>query len=413
MRFFVTCARGTEGPLRRELVNLRIRGPRGAEGGVSFEGRLSEALAVCLHSRVAMRVLLEIGDGPLITESADALYEGVRALPWADHLNAKATLAVSATVRDNPALAHSGFAALKVKDAVVDALRDRFGTRPNVDVRDPDVPIVLHVRGLEARLFLDLSGEPLHRRGYRVAMTEAPLKENLAAAILSLCDADPERPFFDPMAGSGTFAIEQALRARKLAPGLNRRFAFERWPDQTPAGDWARLQEAARAMALPQAPAPIFARDISPAAVEATKRNASAARVLADLRCEVGTLTSASPPAATGTLLTNPPYGQRLIGDDDAPAPTAERARPGALYARPSGPARPARGPRAAPDESSADLAVIYRELAAALQRFEAWNLAVFSGNPLFSRIFLRKADISHRLWNGPLETRLLVFRPR
>ena len=141
MRFFVTCARGTEGPLRRELADLRIRGPRGAEGGVSFEGRLDEALAVCLWSRVAMRVLLEVGS--FEARSADELYAGVRALDWAAHLNTRSTLAVSASVRDNPALSHSGFAALKVKDAVVDALRDRLGARPDVDPDDPDVPITL------------------------------------------------------------------------------------------------------------------------------------------------------------------------------------------------------------------------------------------------------------------------------
>lgn len=417
MRFFVTCARGTEGPLRRELVNLRIRGPRGAEGGVSFDGRLDEALAVCLHSRVAMRVLLELGDGPLIAENADALYEGVRALPWADHLSGDSTLAVSATVRDNQRLSHSGFAALKVKDAIVDTLRERLGVRPNVDTTDPDVPIVLHLRGLEARLFLDVSGEPLHRRGYRVAMTEAPLKENLAAAILHLCDADPERPFLDPMAGSGTFAIEQAMRARHLAPGFNRHFAFERWPNQGHAAAWARLREAASAAVLPQAPAPIFARDISPEAVAAIRRNAAAAGVSNDIRCEVGSLADLAPPAPTGTLLTNPPYGERLPGDqagdlgDDATPDDNRRLRPGPGARGPrrfDGPSHPrASSPR--PD----DLNGLYTELSAALGRFSAWNLAVFSGNPLFSRIFLRKPAISHRLWNGPLETRLLVYRPR
>ena len=374
MRFFVTCARGTEGPLRRELADLRIRGPRGAEGGVSFEGRLDEALAACLWSRVGMRVLLELG--AFSAGNAEELYAGVHALDWPAHLDTHSTLAVAATVRDNPALSHSGFAALKAKDAIVDVLRARLGARPDINPEDPDVPITLHVRGTEARIFLDLSGQPLHRRGYRLAMTDAPLKENLAAAILALADADPQRPFLDPMAGSGTFAIEQALRARNIAPGLQRRFAFQRWPDQAHAPAWTQLCEQARSVQLPRAPAPILARDIDPEAIAAARRNAGAAGVAADITCAVAGISTLTPPFTSGTLLANPPYGERL-GDRDR------------------------------------DLEHLYDDFGRALGRFGAWNLAVFSGNPMFSRIYLRKPDINHRLWNGPLETRLLVYRPR
>jgi len=205
MKFFVSCAKGTEGPLRRELADLRIRATRGETGGVSFEGTLEQGMKACLWSRIGMRVLLELGT--FAAGNADELYAGVRAIDWREHMDLRHTLAVSATVRDNPALAHSGFAALKVKDAVVDALRDRLGGRPDVNVDDPDVSIVLHLRGSEARLYLDLAGEPLHRRGYRVAMAEAPLKESLAAAVLALGGVRPEQPFIDPMTGSGTLAI--------------------------------------------------------------------------------------------------------------------------------------------------------------------------------------------------------------
>jgi 23S rRNA G2445 N2-methylase RlmL len=427
MRFFVTCARGTEGPLRRELADLRIRGPRGAEGGVSFEGRFEEGLAACLWSRVGMRVLLELG--AFTATSAEELYAGVHALDWAAHLTAHSTLAVTATVRDNPALSHSGFAALKVKDAIVDALRARLGARPDINVEDPDVPITLHLRGNEARIFLDLTGEPLHRRGYRLAMTDAPLKENLAAAILALADADPARPFLDPMAGSGTFAIEQALRARNIAPGLQRRFAFQRWPDQAHAAAWAELCEQARSVQLPRAPAPIVARDIAPEAVEAIRRNAAAAGVAADLTCAVAGVSSLTPPFPTGTLLTNPPYGERLGNLDAPPARPAgpssrdgHRGQQAASWGRPGAPS--ARQPPAPPRPQHAlqgragslsdrDLERLYDDFGRALGGFGAWNIGVLSGNPMFSRIFLRKPDINHRLWNGPLETRLLVYRPR
>ncbi len=322
-----------------------------------------------------MRVLLELAS--FEAADADALYHGTAAIDWRAHLDQRHTLAVSATVRDNPALSHSGFAALKVKDAVVDALRDRLGARPDVHPTDPDVRIVLHLEGSRAQLYLDLSGEPLHRRGYRVAMTEAPLKENLAAAVLALSGADPQAPFCDPMAGSGTLAIEQALRARGIAPGANRRFGFERWPGKAaylPA--WQELLAKARAAVLPQAPAPIFARDVSPAAVEVTRQNAAAAGVAGDIQIEAGALAQQRLPAGGGTICTNPPYGERVGSDDRALQP-------------------------------------VYEALTGLFTRHPGWRAAVLSGNPLFSRVFLRKPDITHRLWNGPLETRLLVYPAR
>ena len=370
MRFFVTCAKGTEGPLRRELADLRIRGPKGAAGGVSFEAPLTDGLKACLWSRVAMRVLLELGE--FQARTADELYAGVRTIDWTAHLDTRATLAVSATVRDNPALAHTGFAALKTKDGIVDALRDKLGARPDVNVEDPDVPLVLHLEGTQAHLYLDLAGAPLHRRGYRVAMTDAPLKENLAAAMLALGGVDPAAPFLDPMAGSGTLAIEQALRARNIAPGLKRRFAFERWPSQAHAADWQRLRSEAEAAVLPRAPAPIVARDVAIPAIAAARRNAETAGVAADIHLEAGDVRGLRPSHPTGTLVTNPPYGQRLEGQT-----------------------------------------TVYEALSDTLQRFAAWRLVLLSGSPQLSRVFLRRPDITHKLWNGPIETRLLVYQPR
>src|SRR3990172_9269456 len=191
MRFFATCAKGTEGALRRELSALKLRHVRGGQGGVAFEGGLEAAMRACLHARVAMRVVLELASFP--ADDADALYEGVRAVDWTPWLTARTTLAVEATVRDS-GITHSGFAALKVKDAVVDALRDKLGARPDVDPKDPDVRIVLHLARDPAALGLDLAGEPLHKRGYRSGATPAPLKETLAASVLALGRGDLERP---------------------------------------------------------------------------------------------------------------------------------------------------------------------------------------------------------------------------
>jgi putative N6-adenine-specific DNA methylase len=374
MRFFVTCARGTEGALRRELVVQRIHAPRGATGGVSFDGTMEDGMKVCLWSRVAMRVLLEVGSFPAF--DADTLYTGARAADLHRFFGSKTTLAVTATTHENPELHHSGFAALKVKDAVVDVLRDRMGHRPNVDAKDPDVSVVLHLRGRDARLFVDLAGEPLHRRAYRVAMAEAPLKESLAAAVLALGGVRAEQPFVDPMTGTGTLAIEHALASRNIAPGLRRAFGFERWADQSHLPVFVRLKQAAHDVQLAKAPCPILARDVSTSAIESARRNAQAAGVADDVSFEVAdiaTLVSRDPP---GTICFNPPYGERL------PGPNPEQP-----------------------------LDELYATIAHALDRMRGWRAVILCGNPLLARALRRKHEISHRLWNGPLEARLLVYR--
>ena len=391
-RFFVTCPRGTEGALRREIAALRIAGARGDMGGVWFEGPLEMGYAVCLHARVAMRVLVEVGHFPAAT--ADELYAGARAVDWQPWLTTKTTLAVSADVSDNPALHHSGFAALKVKDAIVDALRDRLGGRPDVSPRDPDVAIRLHVRGAEARLFLDLAGEPLHRRGYRVAMTDAPLKESLGAAVLALGRVDPALPFVDPMAGSGTLPIEHALAARRLAPGLHRRFGFQRWPSFGAAEarqSFARLVEEARAGALPAAPAPIVCADRFRDALEAARQNAAAAGVVNDITFEIGEARDLTPRWPHGNVVVNPPYGERLMGAPPGPAGNAARREAHVQGLKLSG---------------------LYRGLAGAFERLTGWGVVVLSGNPAWAREMKRKPVISHRLYNGPLEVRLLRYEP-
>ena len=351
---------------------LRIRAPRGDTGGVSFAGSFEDGMKVCLWSRVAMRVLLEVAAFP--APHAEALYAGARAIPWTDHLDTRTTFAVSASVQDNQHLRHSGFAALKVKDAVADALRERLGARPDVSTEDPDVALFLHLRGPEARLFLDLAGEPLHRRGYRVAMTEAPLKETLAAAVLALGRVDPALPFVDPMAGSGTLAIEQAMAARRLAPGLERSFGFQRWPRFATGPDriWASLVKTARQSALPAAPAPIIARDLAPEAIAAARRNAEAAGVARDITFQTGDIGDLAITAPAGTVCFNPPYGERL-----APA----------------------------------DLDELYRNISRRLRRMPGWAAVILNGNPLLARAMGGQPELSHKLWNGPIEVRLLRYR--
>jgi putative N6-adenine-specific DNA methylase len=385
MRFFATCAKGTEGALRRELVALKLGRVHGDRGGVAFEGPLEAGMRACLHARTAMRILLELGRFPVPEQ--EALYEGVGAIPWEEWLSAKTTLAVEASVSSS-AITHSGFAALRVKDAVVDRLRTKLGARPDVDTKDPDFRIVLHLARGEATISLDLAGEPLHRRGYRVVTTQAPLKETLGAAILALGGADPELPFVDPMAGSGTFAIEQALRARRIAPGLSRAFGFQRWPVYRggPQSAWDRMKAEARAEILPAAPAPIVARDLHPKALAALRRNVEAAGVAGDVVIEEGDARELEPRWPRGTLVTNPPYGERLMGGEDE---------------------RGARDARVHDKKISG----FYRGLAEMLRRHSGWSVVVLSGHPGLAREMKVKAEIDHRLWNGPLEVRLLRWR--
>jgi 23S rRNA G2445 N2-methylase RlmL len=373
--FFVTCARGTEGALRRELADMRIAGAKGERGGVSFEGPLEMGMRVCLHSRVAVRVLAELGafDAP----DADSLYAGTRALPWCDWLTATSTFAIHASVRDTPAFTHSGFVALKTKDAVADALRDAYGARPDVDTKSPDVSIMVHLAAGKALVYLNLAGEALHRRGYRVAMVDAPLKETLAASVLLLGGARGDGPFVDPMGGSGTLAIEHALAARGIPPGLRRRFGFESWPTMAPDAQtaWKRLRDEAEQMAedaLRQTfPQPIVCADTDEKALTAARQNAAAASVddaISFERADIATLERRWPVA---TLATNPPYGERL---------------------------------------KPADLETTYRAMGRAFDRLAGWRVIVLSGNRTIERAIRRKPNVSHRLWNGALEVRLLRY---
>ncbi len=433
-RFFATCAKGTEGPLRTELVELGMHAPTGDRGGVWFEGTLEDAMRVCLHARVAVRVLLQIGGFEV--HGPDNLYDGGRAIGWDAWLGVEQTFAVRANIRDS-AITHSGYAALKLKDAIVDALRDKLGARPNVDAHDPDVGIQLHLRGTAARVFVDLAGEPLHRRGYRVAMTDAPLKETLAAAVLRLGRVPAEVPFLDPMAGSGTLAIEHALASRRMAPGLGRRFGFERWPrfDDAVRKGWEEQKEAARAQILPHAPAPIVCTEVLGSALDAARANAVRAGVVDDLEFQLADIRDGlarSWPSAT--LCSNPPYGERLgaegaMPEPRAPAPAHREARAvppsggasesemraplsGGIIRRRARQADPRPAPHA-PRDAAAALRQLYDSMGRSVSRLSGWRVVLLCGNPELAEAIRLAPQISHRLFNGDLEIRLLCYEIR
>jgi putative N6-adenine-specific DNA methylase len=307
---FATAAKGLEEALAAEIRRLGLRVDSVAPGGVSFAGGREACYRSNLWLRVANRVLIPIARFP--AASAEDLYRGVRGLDWERWIPPDRTLAVDANVRDSKALAHSGFVALKTKDAIVDAVRAASGgRRPSVDAKDPDVRVNAHLARGECVVSLDSSGAGLHQRGYRLDRNEAPLRETLAAGLVELCGWDGSVPLVDPMCGSGTIAIEAALKATGRAPGRRRAgCGFQRWPDFD-AGLWERLLREADAR-VSERGVRVLGSDISGEAVRAARANAERAGVGAVVRFEEADLFELEPPPPQGVLLFNPPYGERL-----------------------------------------------------------------------------------------------------
>ena len=288
---------------------FRVRADR---GGVRFEGGWEQAIRACLWSRIAVRILMPVAE--FDCADGDALYEGTRSFDFSSVLSPERTLAVSSITKDS-ALGHTMFIAQRTKDAIVDQLRERFGSRPSVDKRDPDVAVFVRVAKDRATVYLDLVAEPLHRRGWRAPGAPAPLKETLAAAIVRLSGWNRKAPFTDPMCGSGTLAIEADGWARSLAPGLSRdRFGFERWADHDAERRalCAESREHARAEELSEGPE-IVASDVDAKAVQQTRDNARRARArLRVTQARVEDVRSTTPP---GSIVSNPPYGERVETD--------------------------------------------------------------------------------------------------
>jgi 23S rRNA G2445 N2-methylase RlmL len=325
--FFATAAKGTEGVLRDELRELRIPYVRADRGGVHFGGDFSHAVRACFESRIAVRILWRRGSFP--ASSGEALYEGVAQLDLSDALDPDKSLRVSATVK-NSQLTHSGFVAQKTKDAIVDAQRKRFGSRSNVERDEPDVQVVVHLNKDHAELFLDLSGEALHRRGYRTESREAPIKESLAAAMLRLSGWDRKRPLVDPMCGSGTIAIEAALWARSIAPGLlGRSYGFQRWLsfDTSQKRVMVDIRDACKERVVAERAAPsIMALDCDGLAVTLARKLARNAGVGIQIeRLDVVDFMGTDP---AGHVITNPPYGVRLSRGEEFETSLAKAFRP-------------------------------------------------------------------------------------
>jgi putative N6-adenine-specific DNA methylase len=311
MKFFAKTLPGLEDILRDELLSIGAASATSSLRGVEFEGDEELMYKALIHSRLALRILVPMTTGRV--ESEQDIYELTKTVPWFEHFRLSNTIAID-TVTTHPVMNHSVFLSQKTKDAVADVFRERFGERPNVDVKSPDVLIHLHLNAAGmASLYLDPSGRSLNQRGYRVDGWKAPLNEVLAAGLITLSGWDPETPFVDPMCGSGTLVIEAALIAKKKAPGLVKAdFGLQRWPGFRKSL-WQGLMMEARLQVRRDVDW-IHGSDIEPGAIAAAKSNLSAASLMHNVRLGVAPVRHCRIPADAGHIVTNPPYGER-IGD--------------------------------------------------------------------------------------------------
>lgn len=308
--YFAACPSGAEGALGAELKRLRFGRAQEQTGGGTFVGDASEGWRAVLELRTAVRVYREFGRFPAGDENS--LYEGALTLPWEEFLTPQTTFAVDTRVK-NPAIKHTGFAALRIKDAIVDRLRERLGARPSVDVKNPDFRIFAHVGTGRCAISVDVGGRPLSRRGYRLSQVEAPVSECLAAAALEYSGWDIKAPLLDPMCGSGTIPIEAAMKAADVAPGLvDPSFAFRRMPDFD-SSRWEEMLRSARARVRTPGKLIVRGSDVDSRAVEAARENAARAGVADLVAFSCADVENFRPTPGWGAVIvSNPPYGRRI-----------------------------------------------------------------------------------------------------
>lgn len=369
-----TCATGVETLVRDEVKLFGGKNIVVEKGVVAFEGDLETAYRCCLWSRFSSRILLKIVT--FAAGSEDVLYKRAKEIPWQEHMGITTSFAINCTIIGKSAITHNRYAALKVKDALVDSFRDRVGDRPSVSGSKPGVQFHLHLEEGQATVFIDLSGESLHRRGYRAKGTIAPLKETLGAAIVALSGWPKEDgDLVDPMCGSGTLLIEAAMMFGDSAPGLNRNyFGFFEWAGHDDSL-WRSLVEEAMVREdeglLKKWPV-IIGYDSDHVAVSAAKKNIQQAGLEECIQVRQADLASLSPPSSRGMVLSNLPYGERL-----------------------------------SETESVARLYRAYGRIAK--ERFVGWHLGAFISNPELTDSFTFSWQKKYKLHNGSIPCRLLT----
>ncbi len=369
--FFAPCPRGLEAVLAQELATLDATGIRTAEGGVHFEGAFALSYRANLESRIASRILWRVASQPYKTE--DDIFNATLKLPWPQWFDVTRTIRVNLAAVRCP-LKSLDFVTLRIKDAVCDAFRADGGERPNVNTQAPDVRIHAFLTADQLTLYIDTSGEPLFKRGYRTSTGEAPLRENLAAGIIKLSGWNPHEALLDPMCGSGTLLIEAALLSLNRAPGAQRSFAFEKLKNYD-SREWDRLRLVAKNNEIAVGGAlPIYGADLYGDELKNARDNIAAAGLTAQIQLKQANVLEIPAPADSGVIVTNPPYGVRLSEEHE--------------------------------------LAGFYPKLGNALkQRFSGWRAYIFTGDAQLPKLIRLSASKRTVLYNGALECRLLEYK--
>lgn len=370
LHFFAPCPRGLEAVLATELAQLNASAIQVSQGGVAFQGDWRVCYHANLESRIASRILWQVASQNYHNE-AD-IYNITHALPWPTWFEPALSIRVNLAAIKCP-LRSLDFATLRIKDAVCDKFRETCGQRPDVDTVNPMMRIHGFLDAQTFTLYLDTSGDALFKRGLRKAAGEAPLRENLAAGILHLAGWQPGIPLLDPMCGSGTFLMEAAQIACRIAPGSGRQFAFEQLK-LFEAAVWNQLKQSAQAQQLPLTPQPIYGSDLYGYALAHARNNLMAAGLGDVVSLKQANVLEIAAPAASGIIVTNPPYGVR-IGEQEA-------------------------------------LTQLYPQLGDVLKKkFSGWNAYILTADPLLPKSIRLTASRRIPLFNGALECRLLEYK--
>ncbi len=371
--FFATTPRGLESVLENELQGLGIRKVKALIAGVGFTSNWEDCYRANLELVSASRVLYPVLDFPAY--EPDQIYHNVLKHDWTKYIDPNQTVAMDSSVRDS-VIRDLRIVALKTKDAVVDQFRNKFGERPNVYAEDPDLQVSIRLVKNMATVSLDTSGGSLHARGYRDRGAPAPLKENLAAALIKMTGWDECSPLMDPMCGSGTFCIEAALMALKIPPGsFRRRFGFQKWKTFKEEA-FKKISEQIRSRQLDDVPFRIYGSDVDGRAVAAARANSENAGTSVVTLFKNVDLMEVIPAPTPGVLITNPPYGERL--------------------------------------EQGQDLIPLYRKLGHLIKtKFVGWEAFILLTRPEHAEALGMEPFVSHRVFNGAIECRFLGFRPK
>jgi len=369
-QYFATCPRGLEALLVNELKASNAKEIKPTDGGVGFAGELSVCYYANLHSRIATRILMQVGRGQYTTE--DDLYQAAYKLNWPNWFDVKHDFMVKVTGVKCP-LKSLEFATLRIKDAVCDKFRQVVDSRPYIDTKTPAVRIHAYLTADSYVYYVDTSGDALYQRGNRKASIEAPLRENLAAGILLLSGWQVGQPLLDPMCGSGTFLLEAAMMALNIAPGLKRGFGFEKLKNFE-SDTWRKIKNNALKQVLPASFQKLYGADSDLRAVRIARQNLSEAGLLEAVQLTQTSITEVTPPAESGVMVANPPYGVR-IGEDE-------------------------------------ELALLYPKIGEALKRkFAGWNTYFLTNDMRLPKLMRLTPSKRTPLFNGPLECRLFEIK--